>query len=46
MRMQTGCPGDHVSAQYRHCARVETKEAFKQEGLIARMILAENNLID
>jgi len=32
--------------QCRYCARVEIKEAQKQEKLVARMVLAENNLID
>jgi len=35
-----------ASAQCRYCARVEIKEAQKQEKLVARMVLAENNLID
>jgi len=34
-----------ASAQCRYCARVEMKETHKQEGLIARMAL-ENNQMD
>jgi len=35
-----------ASVQSRYCTRIKTKEALKQERLIARMVLAENNLID
>jgi len=49
MRMQMGCPDDHVempNVDVPNYSRVETKEALKQEGLIARMVLAKNNLIN
>jgi len=35
-----------ANTQCRYCARVEMKEAQKQENLVARMDLTENNLID
>jgi len=35
-----------ASAQCRYCTKIEMKKALKQEGLIARMVLAENNQID
>jgi len=35
-----------ANAQCGYCARVEMKETLKQEKPVARMVLAENNLVD